>query len=71
MIHEVSTISRPFAARNSNQLIVQISDDAGQMRSDSTRVRQILFNLLSNALKFTESGVVDLTVASDLRDGLE
>jgi CheY-like chemotaxis protein len=38
------------------------------MRSDLTKVRQVLFNLLSNACKFTEKGVVRLAVA---REGTE
>jgi PAS domain S-box-containing protein len=69
MVDEVSTISRPLAAKNSNKLIVRLPHDAGAMRSDLTRVRQILFNLLGNSCKFTESGTVQLTMADALVDG--
>jgi PAS domain S-box-containing protein len=69
MLDEVSTISQPLAAKNSNKLTVRVPDDAGSMRCDLTRVRQILFNLLSNSCKFTESGTVELTVASHWREG--
>src|SRR5207253_581455 len=35
----------------------------GEMRADVTKVRQTLFNLLSNACKFTESGTITLNVS--------
>ena len=69
MMDEVSTLSEPLAAKNSNKLIFHLTDDAGLMCSDLTRVRQILLNLLGNACKFTQSGAVELAVASDRREG--
>jgi CheY-like chemotaxis protein/anti-sigma regulatory factor (Ser/Thr protein kinase) len=44
-------------------------DDLGTMRSDVTRIRQILLNLLSNAYKFTQGGTVRLSVAREEREG--
>lgn len=63
MIGDVATISEPLAAKNSNTLVIHIED--GRMYSDLTRVRQILFNLLGNACKFTRSGTVELSVSSE------
>jgi signal transduction histidine kinase/CheY-like chemotaxis protein len=63
MINDVATISEPLASKNSNRLVMNILDT--RMCSDLTRVRQILFNLLSNACKFTHSGTVELTVSGE------
>jgi signal transduction histidine kinase/CheY-like chemotaxis protein/putative methionine-R-sulfoxide reductase with GAF domain len=62
MLDEVSTMVQPLAQKNANTLTVDCADDVGQMHADSTRVRQIVFNLLSNACKFTENGTVTVTV---------
>lgn len=58
--YTVSTI-RPLAAQNRNELILDYPEDIGSMRMDVTKVRQVLFNLLSNACKFTEKGTITLS----------
>jgi signal transduction histidine kinase/DNA-binding response OmpR family regulator len=57
--YTASTI-RPLAAQNGNELVLDYPDDIGSMRMDVTKVRQVLFNLLSNACKFTENGTITL-----------
>lgn len=60
MIDEVVTTITPLVSKNQNTLKVQVAADIGQMHADLTKVRQTLFNLLSNASKFTEKGVITI-----------
>jgi CheY-like chemotaxis protein len=59
----VATTVSPLIEKNGNRLRLELADDLGVIRADVTRVRQILFNLLSNASKFTEHGAITLRAA--------
>jgi len=48
--------------KNQNRFVLQLSPGLGVIRTDATKLRQTLFNLLSNAAKFTQGGVVELRV---------
>lgn len=58
MVEEVSNTIAPLAEKNGNRVEIECPDDVGSMYSDVTKVRQTLFNLLSNACKFTHEGTV-------------
>jgi signal transduction histidine kinase len=60
LVGEVATMVRPLVQKNTNTLDVQLGPGLGTMRTDATRLRQCLFNLLSNACKFTSQGTVTL-----------
>lgn len=66
----VSTV-KPLMTKNSNRLEVVCPEDIGAMRSDETKVRQVLLNLLGNAAKFTNGGEVSLEVARESVDGAD
>ncbi len=69
MVQEVIATVEPLFGKNANTLTTHLASDIGQMHADVTKVRQILFNLLSNASKFTMQGVVSLRVAPEEADG--
>jgi len=62
MIQDVQAIVQPLVEKNGNTLVVTCPDDLGTMHADQTKVRQTLFNLLSNAAKFTERGTITISV---------
>jgi len=63
VLEGVCQLYTPFATEQGNQLTVHIADDVpAWVRLDPTRVRQVLVNLVSNALKFTQHGTVDIRV---------
>jgi hypothetical protein len=68
LVRDIAAVIQPLAAKNSNRLDVRCPDAIGVMRADLTKVRQALFNLLSNACKFTERGTVSLAVARETVD---
>jgi PAS domain S-box-containing protein len=63
LLTEVAATLRPMMAKNHNTLVIDCPDDIGSMQADITKLRQSLFNLLSNASKFTENGTVILAVS--------
>lgn len=62
VVDEVVDTAQPLVFKNSNQLSVEFGEDIGLLHADITRVRQILFNLISNAAKFTKNGNVVLRI---------
>lgn len=62
LIQEIAQTIQPLIAQNQNSFYVHCEPDIGIMESDILKVRQILFNLLSNAAKFTREGTIQLSV---------
>jgi signal transduction histidine kinase/CheY-like chemotaxis protein/HAMP domain-containing protein len=62
LLDEVKAIITPLVAKNGNTLEVRLADRIGSMRTDRTKVKQCLLNVLSNASKFTQDGKLTVGV---------
>lgn len=71
MIDDVVTTIYPLLDKNGNRLELRCAQGMGAMVSDLTKVRQNLFNMLSNAAKFTSNGTVTLSVDLEERSGIK
>ncbi len=66
LIQEVTSTAQPLIEKNGNTLEVKYPESISPMYSDLPKLRQILLNLLSNAAKFTEKGVITLSVNREI-----
>jgi signal transduction histidine kinase len=71
LIEEVVSMVQPLITKNANVLSINRPDDLGSMYADITKVRQVLFNLLSNACKFTELGTITLDAVRERSECIE
>ncbi|RYC29329.1 response regulator [Lichenibacterium minor] len=62
LVEEATGTVGALVAQKDNRLAVEVAPDVGLMHTDVVKLRQCLFNLLSNASKFTEKGTVTLRV---------
>jgi signal transduction histidine kinase/class 3 adenylate cyclase/CheY-like chemotaxis protein len=64
----VLALSKPLVGKKSLQLINAIPPEIPLIEADENRLQQILYNLVGNAIKFTESGVVEISAVVENRE---
>jgi CheY-like chemotaxis protein len=62
LINETVSTIQPLIEKNNNTLKCNLAENLAMMQADLTKVRQSLFNLLSNASKFTQNGTITLDI---------
>jgi signal transduction histidine kinase len=62
MAKDVAATAQPLVNEKGLKLFTEIGDDVGVIEADRTRIRQVLWNIMGNAIKFTEEGSVTLTM---------
>ena len=68
LIDSVKNTIDPFAKINNNIINIDLVDNSITMDSDELKIRQVLFNLLTNACKNSENSAVTLTVNKIKKD---
>ena len=71
LVNDVGEMLQPVIAKKANKLQIYCEQDLGSMHADLTKVRQVLFNLLDNASKFTEQGVIRLSVTRENKESTD
>ncbi|MEA3276204.1 MAG: PAS domain S-box protein, partial [Pseudomonadota bacterium] len=71
LIDEVSGTTHPLMEKNNNTLSIERGNELGSAHQDLTKLRQTLFNLLSNAAKFTHDGTITLHVNRSVESGVD
>ena len=69
LLKDVTGTIAPLLQKDANKLELDVTDGLGIMRADVTKVRQVLFNLLSNAAKFTHEGKIVLGARREQQAG--
>ena len=61
---QIEATAKPLVEKNGNEFIIEKPDDLEKLTNDQTKLRQVLFNMISNAAKFTKKGTVTLSITN-------
>ena len=64
-VKDIKSLVDPMVIKKNNFLGVNVDTEIEYIFTDTIKLKQILFNLLSNAAKFTENGTIDLTINAE------
>lgn len=62
LLNEIKETTEALVYKNKNTFIFNVPENLSTIKTDSTKLRQILFNIIGNAAKFTEDGEITISV---------
>ena len=62
LLKQIEATAKPLVEKNNNKFVIKNKAKELKLKNDQTKLRQILFNMLSNAAKFTKKGKITLQV---------
>ncbi len=68
LVDQVASTVQPLLSHNKNRLSVAVAHGLTPMQTDPSRMRQVLYNLVSNATKFTHEGQIHIEARQELDD---
>ena len=68
ILRDVEKMLEPMAQNNNSHISLSLAEDLGKANTDSSKLRQVLLNLGSNACKFTEDGQIILAARREQSD---
>jgi len=70
LLKQIEATAKPLVEKNKNKFIIDCKTRKLKLKNDQTKLRQILFNMLSNAAKFTKKGTITLQIKPEKKDNL-
>ena len=70
LLKQIEATAKPLVDKNKNKFVIKCKTKELKLKNDQTKVRQILFNMLSNAAKFTKKGTITLQIKPEKKDNL-
>ncbi len=71
LVNDVTTTVQPMVSKYNNTINTVFELEDNEIRTDVTKFRQVLMNLLSNAAKFTRKGKITVTANRFTQDGTD